>query len=164
LESNPWQDDASPLGWHNDTAYTTTRGNNTYTYADETGYNVESAIADGGANRIFDFPFDDSSAISTYKNASITNLFYINNKMHDIFYRFGFDEEGRNFQSNNFGKGDTYTDLDPVLAEARDGGRTNNANFSTPPDGYAPRMQMYLWQVRNFLNYNSPAELTPKNL
>ena len=30
-------------------------------------------------------------------------------------------------------------------AEAQDGGGTDNANFSTPPDGGNPRMQMYLW-------------------
>ncbi len=164
LVSNPWWTDASPLGWHNDgnAAYTITRGNNTYAYADETGYNTPSAIADGGVNRLFDFPFGGSTDPATYKNASITNLFYVSNKMHDIFYRFGFDEEGRNFQSNNFGKGEAYTDTDPVLSESRDGGGYNNANFSTPPDGYAPRMQMYLWQIRNYLSYNTPADLSPR--
>ena len=34
---------------------------------------------------------------------------------------------------------------DPVLAEAQDGGGTDNANFATPRDGRSPRMQMYLW-------------------
>jgi hypothetical protein len=32
-----------------------------------------------------------------------------------------------------------------VRAEAQDGSGTNNANFSTPPDGSRPRMQMYVW-------------------
>jgi uncharacterized repeat protein (TIGR01451 family) len=32
---------------------------------------------------------------------------------------------------------------DRVLAEAQDGSGTNNANFSTPPDGTSGRMQMY---------------------
>ena len=161
LLTDPWFIDASPLGWHDDgsSQYTTTRGNNTYTYADETGNNSPSSIAEGGSNRVFDFPFDGSKEPVTYKDASITNLFYLSNKMHDIFYRFGFNEEGRNFQANNFGKGEAFTDSDPVLSEARDGGGINNANFATPPDGYAPRMQMYLWESRNYLNYNSPAEL-----
>ena len=37
---------------------------------------------------------------------------------------------------------------DFVYADAQDGidtDKRNNANFSTPPDGMNPRMQMYLW-------------------
>ncbi|HWP40395.1 MAG TPA: M36 family metallopeptidase, partial [Tepidisphaeraceae bacterium] len=34
-------------------------------------------------------------------------------------------------------------------ADAQDGGGTNNANFATPPDGFAPRMQMYLFTSPN---------------
>src|SRR5699024_10742847 len=37
-----------------------------------------------------------------------------------------------------------------VRAEAQDGadvGKKNNANFMTPPDGTAPRMQMFVWDV-----------------
>jgi hypothetical protein len=49
----------------------------------------------------------------------------------------------RNFQENNFGRGGLGNDS--VLAEAQDGGGTNNANFATPNDGSRPRMQMYLW-------------------
>ena len=30
-----------------------------------------------------------------------------------------------------------------MLAEAQDGSGTNNANFTTPPDGTSGRMQMY---------------------
>src|SRR5262249_40350089 len=48
-----------------------------------------------------------------------------------------------NFQTNNFGLGGRGGD--PVLAEAQDGSGTNNANFSTPPDGSSGRVQMYLW-------------------
>ena len=29
----------------------------------------------------------------------------------------------------------------------QDGGGTSNANFMTPPDGQAPRMQMYVWNT-----------------
>src|SRR5207249_8872591 len=32
---------------------------------------------------------------------------------------------------------------DRVLADVQDGTSTNNANFSTPPDGTSGRMQMY---------------------
>ncbi len=163
LETNPWFSDASPLGWHNDgeDIYTITRGNNAYAYLDLNGSNAIGTSADGGANHIFDFPLDLTKDIDTYTDAAITNLFYTTNKMHDIFYRYGFDEEGRNFQGTNFGKGEAYTDEDPVLAEARDGGGVNNANFATPQDGFAPRMQMYLWKYgyAYLLSYNSPEEM-----
>jgi hypothetical protein len=45
-----------------------------------------------------------------------------------------------------------------VYAEAQDGGGTNNANFSSPGDGYNPKMQMYLWSTTNtrLLFYNTP--------
>ena len=33
-----------------------------------------------------------------------------------------------------------------MLAEAQDGSGRNNANFATPPDGFAPRMQMFEWR------------------
>jgi hypothetical protein len=68
---------------------------------------------------------------------------FLNNTIHDILYRHGFDEAAGNFQVDNFGKGGVGDD--PVRAEAQDGGGTDNANFATPPDGSRPRMQVYLW-------------------
>ena len=64
--------------------------------------------------------------------------------IHDLAYRYGFDEASGNFQTNNYGRGGTGTDY--VRAEAADGNGTNNANFNPPTnDGGTPRMQMYLW-------------------
>ena len=60
-----------------------------------------------------------------------------------MLFRSGFDEPSGNFQKTNYdglGAGN-----DPVSADAQDGSGTNNANFATPPDGSAPRMQMYIW-------------------
>ncbi|MCD9855171.1 T9SS-dependent M36 family metallopeptidase [Epilithonimonas sp. JDS] len=161
LETNPWFLDASPLGWQNDgdEVYNITRGNNAYAYTDLNGSNAFGASADGGSQKLFDFPLDLTQPVTAYTNASITNLFYASNKMHDIFYRFGFDEAGRNFQSSNFDKGEPYTDYDPVLSESRDGASLNNANFATPPDGFSPRMQMYLWRYGYLLSYNAPSDL-----
>jgi extracellular elastinolytic metalloproteinase len=67
--------------------------------------------------------------------------------IHDKLYRHGFTETARNFQEHNFGKGGAQNDS--VLAEAQDGGGTNNANFATPSDGSRPRMQMYIWDLSN---------------
>ena len=161
LVSNPWFLDSSPEGWHSDGTnhYTYTRGNNAYAYTDYTNTNAVGDVAEGGANRLFDFPLDVNTPPAQYTNAAITQLFYMNNKMHDVFYKFGFTESARNFQINNFGKGGAGNDA--VRAEARDGGGTDNANFSTPADGGVPRMQMYLWgpKSQSYLSYNAPSEL-----
>ncbi len=161
LISNPWFLDSSPEGWHSDGTnhYTYTRGNNAYAYTDYNNTNTVGDVAEGGTNRIFDFPLDVNTPPAQYTNAAITQLFYMNNKMHDIFYKYGFTESARNFQTNNFGKGGVGNDA--VMAEARDGGGTDNANFSTPADGGVPRMQMYLWgpKSQNYLSYNSPSDL-----
>ncbi|AKD03880.1 T9SS-dependent M36 family metallopeptidase [Pontibacter korlensis] len=135
---------ASPLGWHNDglLSYTITKGNNVHAYEDRAGANAGTS-PDGGLNLNFDFPLDLNQEPTTYVKAATTNLFYWNNLMHDVFYLYGFDEESGNFQQTNLtgvGQG-----LDAVMAEAQDGGGTNNANFLTLQDGVPGRMQMYLW-------------------
>jgi extracellular elastinolytic metalloproteinase len=161
--NNPWILTASPEGWHYDgtTRYTITRGNNVYAYEDTAGNNVIGYSPDGGSSRNFDFPFSINADASTNQNAAITNLFYINNKVHDIFYIFGFTPAARNFQATNFGLGGAGNDY--VLAEAQDGGGTSNANFATPADGSKPRMQMYLWSAvnREFF-YNAPTAAVPR--
>lgn len=163
LEVNPWFADASPEGWHTipggtyTGTFTTTRGNNVMAYEDKANTNAPGAYAEGGVNRVFDFPFIVNNTPANL-NASTTNLFYVNNKIHDIFYRLGFTETARNFQAWNFGKGGGQNDY--VQAESQDGGGTDNANFSTPIDGSRPRMQMYLWNpsVLERVFYNAPAE------
>ncbi len=161
--SNPWINTASPEGWHSDgtTHYTITRGNNVYAYDDISDADAPGFSPDGGTSRNFNFPFSMTGDPYNNLSASVTNLFYINNKVHDIFYMFGFTPAARNFQQNNFvpnGLGNDY-----VNAEAMDGGGTNNANFATPADGSKPRMQMYLWNTmnRNFF-YNAPAAAIPR--
>ncbi|MFC4687154.1 T9SS-dependent M36 family metallopeptidase [Epilithonimonas pallida] len=168
LLTNPWDLSASSLGWQNDntTEYNITRGNNVHTYLDEGSTNAIGASADGGTSHIFDFPFDPANGLESYKNASITNLFYVNNRVHDVLYKFGFTETSKNFQAYNFGKGGSQNDY--VLAEARDGagvadlslGYYNNANFSTPSDGSKPRMQMYIWLgAQPYFSFNGPSSV-----
>lgn len=160
LLTNPWDLTASPEGWHSDGTnhYTITRGNNTYTYTDENNTNTPQFSADGGVNRVFDYPIDITQPHRNYTSASVTNLFYMNNKVHDVFYRFGFTETARNFQTNNFGLGGLGNDA--VLSEARDGKGLDNANFQALGDGSAPRMQMYLFKPATDIRtlfYNSPS-------
>ncbi len=153
--SDPAHATASPYGWHDTNGvagaeFTTTQGNNAHAYTDTDNNNSPDAGSSpsGGASLDFNFTVDLAQAPSTYRPAAVTNLFYWNNLIHDVFYQYGFDEAGGNFQENNYGRGGTASDY--VYAEAQDGGGTNNANFATPTDGGNPRMQMYLW------NYTSP--------
>lgn len=164
IVSNPWNLVASPEGWHYDgsTHYTITRGNNAYAYEDTLGSNTPGFSPDGGATRNFNYPFNIYADYLTNQSAAITNLFYMNNKMHDIFYAFGFTPAARNFQNTNFGLGGVGNDY--VNAEAQDGGGTNNANFASPVDGSKPRMQMYLWSATTprLFFYNAPTVAIPR--
>jgi len=102
---------------------------------------------DGGPGLDFDYPIDlTTEHPHDYWDAAVTNLFYMNNVVHDVMYGLGFDEVAGNFQVTNYtGEG---SGGDDVRAEAQDGGGVNNANFATPAmDGGRPRMQMYLWNL-----------------
>jgi subtilisin-like proprotein convertase family protein len=139
---------ASPFGWHDHDGvagaeFTITRGNNVFAYEDANNDNLPG-YSPSSATLEFDYPVDLNQAPLVNQDAAITNLFYANNRIHDYLYHFGFDEVSGNFQHNNYGNGGQGNDA--VNAEAQDGGGTNNANFSTPPDGTNGRMQMYLWQ------------------
>jgi hypothetical protein len=136
-------------GWMG--ASTVTTGNNVDAYLDTNADNQPDAInATGIQNgrafssiQDFTFPFTLGVDPRTQRAATVSNLFYFNNIMHDFAYRLGFTESAGNFQTNNFGRGGVGNDS--VRAESQDGSGTNNANFGTPPDGQRPRMQMFLF-------------------
>jgi uncharacterized repeat protein (TIGR01451 family) len=80
-------------------------------------------------------------AVDQFRRGAVTHLFYLTNWYHDQLFNLGFDEENANFQNTNFsgmGLGN-----DRVNGDAQDSTSTDNANFSTPPDGTSGRMQMY---------------------
>ncbi len=77
------------------------------------------------------------------RDAALVNAFYWVNALHDWLYRLGFDEASGNFQLDNFGRGGEQNDA--VVIDVEDGAVLNNATFSTPPDGIAPRMQLGLY-------------------
>jgi hypothetical protein len=157
LVTNPADATASPFGWHDTNGapgaeHTTTQGNNVHAYQDQDNNNAadSGSSPDGGPNLRLDNPLDLAEHAQNNRDAATTNLFYWNNIIHDIAYRYGFDEASGNFQVNNYSGLDGAGDY--VRAEAADGGGTNNANFSTPAaDGTgAPRMQMFLWPGNQF--------------
>ena len=126
----------------------TTISNNVSAQEDRDGNNTGGFRPTAGTGEDFTFPIDLTMDPSTYQSAAITNLFYWNNRIHDIYYRLGFDEKSGNFQVSNFTFGGTGGD--PVQADAQDnrGAAMNpslcNANFGTNhSDGTGARMQMY---------------------
>lgn len=169
---SPWLKggNASPIGWHHDgfINYYSSQGNNVDAYEDMDDDNYptggDAARAVGGPLIDYDFPYNPSLPPLTNKNSAITNLFYWNNIMHDVWYQYGFNEQAGNFQYNNFGRGGL--DLDNVIAEGLDfiEGARNNANFGTPPDGYPGHMQMYVWQKPNYdsIIIESPSQISGK--
>jgi PKD repeat protein len=166
LLNDPSEPVASPYGWHDTngalgTEYNITRGNNVYAYEDANSDNLPGYSPDGGASQIFNFPYHPDSSNAYQRNASLTNLFYMSNVIHDILHQNGFNEAAGNFQQNNYGNGGAANDY--VNAEGFDGSGTNNANFATPPDGSNPRMQMYLWTnptvCNNSLTINAPTAI-----
>ena len=156
LVTNPWTmspGNATTHGWHFDgnIYYDSTRGNNAFAYEDRDANNLPGFSGLSSTlqpNLLFDFTPDYNleppvRTPAPNQQFNTTNLFYWNNLIHDLSYLYGFTETARNFQNDNLGRGGNQGDY--VLAEAQDGSGTNNANFSSPPDGNRGRMQMYLW-------------------
>ena len=152
--NNPHDTTASPFGWHDTDGvagaeFTDTRGNNVDAHLDTNADNVaDGTRPDGGAALNFSgFTFNPAGAPTTAQNQAMAqlNLFYAINYIHDVQYKYGFDEAAGNFQVNNYGNGGLGGDA--VQADAQDGSGTNNANFQTPPDGLAPRMQQYIFDI-----------------
>ncbi len=137
----------SPGGWLSPGAQSSINitGNNVHTYLDAKSNNAPDnggvAIADG--NFLMTANLAQEPSTSTNRDVSVQNLFYLNNRVHDILYSHGFTETAGNFQEDNFTRGGLGSDS--VNAEAQDGRGENNANFATPADGSNPRMQMYLF-------------------
>ncbi|MEL7021004.1 MAG: M36 family metallopeptidase, partial [Bacteroidota bacterium] len=111
IVTNPADDVASPFGWHDvdgteGAEFTITRGNNVHAFLDANGNNSPSEPEpDGGEELTFDFEFVALGEPDTNSLAAVTQLFYMNNVIHDFAYRYGFDEASGNFQQNNYNNG-----------------------------------------------------------
>jgi uncharacterized repeat protein (TIGR01451 family) len=168
LVTNPHDPIASPFGWL-DTNYVAgpefqyTRGNNAWAFDDRAGDDMPSLAdsPDGGANLLFDFPFDPNAEPVDNVDAAVTNLFYVNNMVHDITYRLGFDIPAGNYQQNNFDSG-VGKENDPVMANALDGSGSNNARFFPSADGFPGKMEMFLWNqvAGKIVKVNAPGLVT----
>lgn len=138
------------------TKYSDTRGNNVFVswggISNDDAFDPESprpkgTVIDG--SRTFDYPYpwrkyDEKKKElppKEYALASQTQLFYTINEYHDMLVHYGFDGAAGNFEEySKEGK-----DGDAIIAFAQSKAGTNNADFSTPPDGRRGRMRMYTW-------------------
>ncbi|MFN0278164.1 MAG: M36 family metallopeptidase, partial [Pyrinomonadaceae bacterium] len=143
------------LGWITDGA-NTSEGNATIAGVDRVAPNGVDAPLTGTPNRVFSStwnpppglpPPGDDPLTAQAQRGSVTQMFYLMNLYHDELYLRGFNEQARNYQNDNFGRGGLANDR--VSSEGQDSSGTNNANFSSGTDGTAGRMQMFLWTGPN---------------
>jgi len=154
--ADPWLDPAASVS----------TGNNVDAYADITdpdGFNNGDLRATPTGMLTFDRTYDVAQgpgASQDQRMASITQLFYNNNWLHDYWYDSGFNEAAGTAQASNYGRGGV--EGDPLHAEAQDSSGIDNANMATPADGESPRMQMFLWDgvASSTLNIQ-PLNLSP---
>lgn len=147
---------ASPFGWHDvdgsaGADFTITRGNNVHAFLDRDNDNLPDPDGepDGGPDLDFtgalvplDLIDDEPDA---YGAASTVNVFYWLNVLHDVFYRYGFDEAAGSMQENNYGAGGLGGDS--MVVDVQDGTGTNGASVAVPADGASPRMILLIWTL-----------------
>lgn len=131
---------ASPSGWFTRVnGILTTNGNNGYARVRST---TQQGSPDAArSNGSLDFPYRAGADPNDYAGLSCTNVFFLTNAFHDIFYQYGFTEIAGNFQDKNFGKGGQ--EGDSIIAYVQDASGVNNANIATPPDGTPATMRMF---------------------
>lgn len=150
LEVSPADPNAAPFGWHDldgaeGAEFTTTEGNFALAFLDRDGNGQpDGPLPDGGEDLIFDFPFDPNEEPQNQTEQAVVNAFYTTNVLHDFAWRYGFDDEV-GFRDNNYSNDIRENDRVIVRVQANaDNGSTNNANFSTPPDGNNGIMNIFV--------------------
>lgn len=144
LHANPDDAAGSPFGWHDTNGApgaesTLTTGNNVDSHKGATRPDCTGTLN-------CDFPANFANSPVTFVPAAIANNFYLSNILHDITYRYGFDEASGNFQENNYGNGGLGSD--GVNANVQAPGNCN-ATMGTPPDGSNPTMNMFICTAAN---------------
>ncbi len=142
---------ASPHGWVGSALKS--EGNNVIAREDHDDDDGLTTPGEGATapNGDFSFPLQlgaGAPPITDFVPAVVTNLFYWTNWAHDALYALGFDEAAGNFQADNLDRGGVGGD--PLRAFAQQGATLDspirdNAYMSTPPDGFAPEMGMFIW-------------------
>ncbi len=101
------------------------------------------------------FDVDLTQQPNTYINASVVNLFYWYNRLHNFWYSYGFDEAAGNAQVDNFGLGGN--DGDPIIVDAQDNSTpadpadadSCNAFMRADTDGNSPVSRFLVCGIRD---------------
>ncbi|MEO5345347.1 MAG: M36 family metallopeptidase [Magnetococcus sp. YQC-9] len=130
---------------------TTTNGNNVDAKAALSVTAINQALVNGrtpvSSASTFDYRFDSTLGPlenATQVHASLVQLFYTINFLHDLFYDQGFNEAAGNGQANNYGRGGLGNDP-LVVTLSDDSSDRDNASVSVSADGASPDMLMALW-------------------
>ncbi len=128
---------------------TETLGNNVDAYVDISGADGldgtdfrASTTSPNSFDRVYDVSLQPGASVEQ-RMAAVTQLFYVNNFLHDWYYDAGFTEATGNAQTDNYGRGGLGNDS--LRAEAQDSSGQNNATMMTPADGARPRLQVFLY-------------------
>jgi len=138
---------ASPWGWldpKDANGFYQTKGNNVDAHTDLDDDDMpDLPRPSSGDPPVFDFDLDLTLQPISYTNASVVNMFYWCNLAHDRFYDLGFTEAAGNMQNYNFGRGGLGGDA--LQADVQDGGGTDNSYASPVPDGFEPRISIWVY-------------------
>lgn len=158
------------LGWIPDTGLPVrtpanpniTDGNNVEAGIDRIAPNGvdDDGWAFGNPNRVFSYTYNPAPGIpapgeeplppgpqtyppTAFQQGVVTHGFYTLNRWHDEMYRLGFNEQARNFQHFNFGRGGLEGDR--ISYEIQDSSGTNSGSVSVTADGARPRLVMMIF-------------------
>ncbi len=143
IRQSPSNSIASPYGWHDidgnpGAEYYIAFGNNINAKFDDDNYSPNG----GEFLNFTDYPFSENySEENRYIDASLTDVFYWANLIHDVLYTYGFNEAAGNFQNSNY-ENNGFLDNDAITILGQDDFQECNAGVFMGPDGFAPRMLM----------------------
>ena len=110
-----------------------------------TGIGDFHACTSGPDAFLYTYDLTKSPVVSRAQSvASVVNMFYVVNWLHDWYYDAGFKEIHGNAQTDNLERGGLGNDS--IRAQGQDIAGFDNANMSTPADGARPRMRMYIFK------------------
>ncbi|KAG2003706.1 extracellular elastinolytic metalloproteinase [Coprinopsis cinerea AmutBmut pab1-1] len=131
----------SPAGWHSNGEFAffhDTRGNNVHALL----RGVPVASGNQNSSYLDDYEVLAGPNLGTNPRAATVNVFHAFNALHDVTYRYGFNELAFNFQGNNFGKDADFTTkknaVDNIIANVGTVNARNQAFIAVPPDGISP--------------------------
>ncbi|TEB31687.1 hypothetical protein FA13DRAFT_1791445 [Coprinellus micaceus] len=111
---------------------------------------LDHTAEDADMNLTFDYLYDASLPATDLNNldAARVNAWYVGNVVRDFAWKYGFRPLTFNFQADTlqdkWARGD-----DPVPIRVQTTPGVNDAVFTTPPDGSAGVLKLYVWNKAN---------------